>query len=452
MLRRITLFIFVFVMTMSLILAGCGKTTSGPENPSVSGNTSVKPSVKTKITYWDENAGPTRTPYHENIIKKFMSIHPDVEIEYIGIPQSSALEKYNTAIAANETPDTAGVQSAWIPNFIAKKAIIQLDPYFDKWSDKEKIMPSVISAVKNLSPTGKDIYMLPYSSNYTGLWYRTDWFKDSGLSFPETWDDFFNAAEKLTDKNRNKYGFTIRGGQGSASFMLDAMYSYTGITSFIDANGKCTVNDPKNIEFLKRFMGIYGKFTPESDIIAGWPEMAANFDTGSCAMLMHNLGSFSNHMDAFSSDQTKFAFGPLPKSVYGNRVMQGGSGMNAASIFVNSKNIDAAWKYISWLAGAESQSIFNKPVGQMPTNRDVLNQSWVKEAQHINIALSIMSDPATRTMTPTINLPDYATIISKIVEPNVQAVYSGKMTVENFTKVWAEAIEKAKAEYDKAKK
>ena len=47
------------------------------------------------------------------------------------------------------------------------------------------------------------------------------------------------------------------------------MYSYSGITNFF-IDDKCTLNDPKNIEFMEKFLGGYGKTTSEDDINKGW--------------------------------------------------------------------------------------------------------------------------------------------------------------------------------------
>ena len=54
------------------------------------------------------------------------------------------------------------------------------------------------------------------------------------------------------------------------------MYSYSGITNFF-IDDKCTLNDPKNIEFMEKFLGGYGKTTSEDDINKGWTEMAAQY-------------------------------------------------------------------------------------------------------------------------------------------------------------------------------
>lgn len=447
MLRKtLGLFLTISMLTSS-VLAGC----SSNGNSSKAADSQPKPGEKVKITFWDENGGPARTPLYDELIKKFQASQSDIQIEYVAVPQANALEKYNVAIAASSMPDVGGVQIGWLSNFVAKKALLPLDPYFDKWEDNGKMLTNIISGVKSSSPDGK-LYMLPNTSNFSCIWYRPDVFKEAGIAaFPDNWDDLFKDIEKLTDKSKNKYGFTIRGGSGSAAVLTDLLFSYSGITDYFDASGKCNIRDPKHVEFVKRYLGMYTKYTPESDITSSWKEIAANFDTGVSAMLYHNLGSYSNHMDAFK-DESKFAAAPLPKSSKGTRTLISSSSATGYGIFSNTKKADAAWKFVSFLANKDSQSYFNQNVGQMPTNKDVISDDWVKKSQSVNTALTTMNESTTKSITLPIYLPDYSVILTKTVEPGIQAFMSGKMTAEELLDTWATEMEKAKADYDKANK
>ena len=38
-------------------------------------------------------------------------------------------------------------------------------------------------------------------------------------------------------------------------------YSYSGITNYFTPDGKSTINDPKNMEFVDKYIGCYNKFT-----------------------------------------------------------------------------------------------------------------------------------------------------------------------------------------------
>lgn len=443
MAKRSFAVLLVAMLTMAIAFTGCkssGAATSSGDNSQTA--------QKVKITFWDQNAGSTTTPGYTELINKFNSSQSAVEVEYVGIPSSQALQKYSTAIAADATPDVGGMQPEYISSFSARKALEPLDKYFDKWSDKDQMLSTEISDIRNLT-TDKKLYMLSNTSNFSCIWYRPDEFKAAGLTFPTTWDDFFTDIQKLTDKTNGKYGYTIRGGSGSGLALEMMMYGYSGITDFFDKNGKCTINDPKNVEFATKYLGMYKKYTPESDLTASFKEMTASFDSGSVSMFYHNLGSYVNHKSAFKDD-SKFAAAPLPVSIKGYRVIAGAQ-TTGYSIFSQSKNKDAAWKFVAYLCSADSISYWNQQVvGQMPTTKNVLSMDWVKSSQSISMAAKTVEDKNTKTLLLPYYLPDYSTTLSKTVEPGIQAVMAGTEPVTKLLNDWANAMTQAKQDYDKS--
>jgi len=397
-----------------------------------------------KIVFWDENAGPTRTPYYMELIKRFEASQNTVSVEYVGLPSASAMDKYNIAVAANETPDVGGYNLNFVPGMVARKAVAPLDVYFEAWDQKGKIIPSVIATAKNIVPD-KKLYFMPMTSPLSCMWYRTDFFKAKGIAWPKTWDAWFDAVHKLTNKSKRQFGTTIRGGASSATVLIDLMYSYSGITYAFDTNGKSSINDPKNIEFVKKYLALYKEYTPESDLTAGSQEIGANFDTGAAAILFHNLGSASNHLMTLGTTD-KFSAGAIPLSVQGYRVINPVV-FNGYIMFQNSKHKDAAWKWMSFLASAQANSYWNQSIGQMPVNTDVLKDDWAKKSQHISMAINEVSDPKTKTFGIPVWLPDFSMVLSKVMEPNIQKVMLGQMTVEAMLNECAKTLEKSQKNY-----
>lgn len=68
--------------------------------------------------------------------------------------------------------------------------------------------------------------------------------------------------------------------------LIDFIYSYLGTNEVFDKDGKTTINCDKAVEFLDKYFSLYGEYTPESDITAGYKEISANFDSGVAAMLL----------------------------------------------------------------------------------------------------------------------------------------------------------------------
>jgi multiple sugar transport system substrate-binding protein len=426
----------VGLVSFLVLLAGCG-----PKNMT---NGQSKPAEKVNIVFWDENAGSDRTPYYKVLIKKFEEQNPMIHVEYVGIPKKSAKLKINTAIATNELPDVCGVQSSWIADFVDRDVLLDIDPFFDQWSEKDKIMPSIIQFNRDMVED-KQLYQLPNTMSMEILWYRPDWFRESNVKVPENWDDFFSAVQKMTDKGRNRYGFTIRGGDGAAIQLPRMMFAYSGFTDFFDKNGKCRLNDPKHVEFVRKYLALYKKYTPISDVTNGYQEMIAAFDTGTVAMVQHNIGSYSSHKKFMRSEQ--YAPLTLPRTADGTMIQEAGN-VDGYSIFKTTRHPEQAWKFVSFLCSKDSQSYWNQSIGQIPTNLDSLKEPWAQELPHMQLALQVLSNPKLKFYQPPMYLPEYRSILD-LGDPGIQAVLTGKKSVEEFLNEWAVAFEKAKQKYDK---
>ncbi|QUW21555.1 sugar ABC transporter substrate-binding protein [Sporosarcina sp. Marseille-Q4063] len=418
------------------ILAGCGSSDKGGKTAD----------GKTKITFWDENAGPQRTPIWEKLIADFEDANPDIDVDYVGLPKDSSKSKLDTAIAADDMPDVGSVQTSWLPEFSIREALLPLDDYLADSELNELINEGAVTFNKDVVRDGK-LYGIPYTQNLDVIWIRSDWFKEAGLEAPDTWDEFFTAVDEMTIDGR--YGYTIRGGSGGSFQLQRLMFAYSGLENYFDDNGKSTINDPKHVEFLEKYFELYKKNTPKSDITNDYKEMIAGFDTGVVAMVHHNIGSFGEHSKAFEPDQ--FEAIPLPKTEDGRYVAEGGNTINM-SIFNTTKNPDEAWKFVEFINSAESQSYWNEEVGQIPTNSDVLEMDWIKDSAHIKTAFEVYDNPQTVLYKPPFYLPDYRSILDNTVDPGTQKVMSGDSTVQEFLNEWAKAVEDSEAKYNDAMK
>jgi multiple sugar transport system substrate-binding protein len=434
----------IIAIVISMIMTACS--TAKPASSSSASAISASTGPVT-ITFWDENAGPTRTPYYSELIKQFEAANPNITVNYLGLPQTSSEQKMNVAVASNTAPDVSGMQIGWLSSFIAKNCLLPLDSYFNNWSEKNDISSSYIQALRAV-PADKKLYMMPWSANMPTFWYRTDLFQGAGLSAPSTWNDFFNDISKLTDKSKNQYGYTIRGGSGGGYQLLDFLVSYSGITSYFDAKGKSTLTDSKVLEGLKKLVATYNVDTPASDITNGYTQMVAQFDSGSVAIMQHNMGSYSTHQQSLAG---KFAAMKIPKAVNGKQVVTD-IGLIGPVIYKSTKNPDAAWKFVSFLGSHSSQSYWNQNIGQLPTNSLVSSDSWIKDMQHLTLGMSYLGEKNAIVVMEPYYLPDFDSIMTNTVQPNFQSVLAGKMTPSDFLTTWANAMTKAQADYVKNNK
>lgn len=432
--------------TMVLSMAGCGSNqdTTGDSQTTSAAAANTASGDQVTITFWDDNAGDERTEYYQQLIANFEEKNPDIHIEYLGLSSSDALSKYQTAIAAGETPDVGGLNNGWASTVIGMGHCVALDDYMTTWDEAEYMDEGSLEVARAYSSDGK-LYMLPNTTNFMCLWVNDQMFADAGVEIPTTWDDFFAAVEKLTDKEKGQYGYTIRGGAGAPSPLFDLIYAYMGTTEVFDENGKCTVNSDKAVEFVEKFLGMYGVYTPESDITAAYKETSANFDSGVSAMFNHNLGSYGTHVAAFGGTEG-FEAAPFPMADNGKYINFGGS-INGPAMFDTCENKEAAWKWISYLCSHEGSSYWNQSIGQLPTNTLVYEDAWVQEQQHVKMAVEKLADPNTETYTSPGYLPEWGTINSTYIEPAIQSVMSGEMTAKEMLDMWADYLTEAYADY-----
>ncbi|WP_432102696.1 ABC transporter substrate-binding protein [Streptomyces sp. bgisy091] len=420
------------------LTAACGDDGSG-----MTGAQGAEGSGTGKIVFWDENGG-VRTAIWKEIIADFEKANPDIDVQYVGIASTEAQSKYDTAIQGGGLPDVGGVGAAMVAGITAQDALEPLDDRIADSSLKGKLNEAMLENVKNAA--GRDeTYTVPISATNGVLYYRTDLFEKAGLGEPDTWDEFYEAAAKLTDKRKNSFGYTIRGGPGSIAQALDAMYGQSGIDSFWDESGThTTVNDPKNVAALEKYAGLYKKVTPEADLNNDFTKMVAQFDSGSIAMLNHNLGSYQDHVSSLGAD--KFRGIPQPELADGTRVMVSNP-VSGLGLLKSSENKAAAWKFIEFAASHASNSKFSESAGLIPANKEAAEDPWLDKAETTKLGAEALFSGDTKIVQLPYYLPDWNTLSKADSEAGFQKVLLGKTSAKDFLDTFAGKLDEAQAEW-----
>ncbi|MFF8595743.1 ABC transporter substrate-binding protein [Streptomyces sp. NPDC015220] len=424
---------------LALTATGCGDDGGG------AGGKGAEGAGKGEITFWDNNGG-VRTDIWKQIIADFEKKNPDIKVKYVGIPAASAQSKYDTAIQGGGLPDVGGVGTAMLAELAAQDALEPLDGRLGDSALNGRLSQNLLG-VSKAAGGGDTLYQIPTSVNNGTLWYRTDLFEKAGLEAPTTWPKFYEAADKLTDKGQNAFGFTIRGGEGAIAPALDAVYGQTGITSFWKGD-RTTVNDPRNVAALEKYVALYKKDTPSADVNNDFTKMVAQWDSGTIGMLSHNLGSYQDHLKALGKD--RFRGVPNPTLADGTRV-QVSNPVDGLALFKAGGNKAAAWKFIEFAVSAAENSKFNESAGQVPANVDAAKDAWIQQAEPTRLAAEALNGADTRIVQLPYYLPDWNTISKADNEPNFQKLLLGRMTAKQFLDTLAGQLNKAQAEWKRQK-
>jgi multiple sugar transport system substrate-binding protein len=244
----------------------------------------------------------------------------------------------------------------FIPKVFYDTAVYKRDNSALHFKDDATIDPAKIKAA------GFDIYGLPVQSNVLTLAYRKDLFEDAAtrsaykakfgkeLAPPETWDEFAELAEFMTDAGKRRWGTTLMAGTGdwATDDFKTLLASFGGDGHLISDNFEPAFNSPEGVKALTYYAGLVAKkVVPPGTTSASWDTAATSFGSGLTAMSMNYHSETLN-----PTVKGEIAYAMVPKGVA--RGPHFGTWMLSVNSF--SKNKDWAFRAIKWFTSRETQT------------------------------------------------------------------------------------------------
>ena len=298
--------------------------------------------------YWGD---PPELPPFEEIVSKYQAAHPDVKIEIQHAPWSGYFTRLDAQLAAGAGPDVFFITN--VPSYASRGALAPLDDLIKQ--SNFPIDQYVPSSLLTHSYEGK-LYSIPRDSAPSALYYKSDAFDAAGVAYPNAdwkWADLRDAAIKLTT---NEGGRITRYGLALESNDWATWVQQNGGKVFDDPLKPTTflLAEPAAVEAIQYIGDLINKdkVTPnflEAEQAGGTAQL---FSSGQAAMVITN----PSRLGTFADVPFKWAVANLPAGptgIHSNRTGGAGFAINA-----NSKNPEAAWAFLQYLAGPEGQSIF----------------------------------------------------------------------------------------------
>ncbi|RBP98542.1 ABC transporter substrate-binding protein [Bifidobacterium aemilianum] len=348
-------------------LAACGGSDDSGNSASKDGKLSGS------ITFQTWNLKNDKyTPYFNDLIKQFEKENPGTTIKWIDQPSDGYEQKLSADAAAGQLPDIVDAGASMM-YMLAKAGILM---------DVSKEAPK---AAKNYTPGGwkaatfsgngveKGVYAFPWYVNDGPQYYNTEVLKKCGVStdkLPKTWDEYFDAANTLTDNCKGDYMSTMM-----ANDMGDL--ASAGIKIINDDHTKYVFNSPKAVAFLQRFVDLYkkGGIPPEA-LDAKWSQQSDFFQRGTIA----SMGGSAYSADGFKLNAPdlykNLAVGPkindTPHSVTVGYEMLG---VNATT-----KNKPLALAFAQYVTNSKNQLEFDKKAAVFPSSAGTIDDPYFAEA------------------------------------------------------------------------
>ena len=455
--RRGLTVLVLLCCVLSFTFIGCTSEKKSEAQPNtnqggtIQEKTQDKSEAKRKVVFWNCDGSPLFQDPLVAMAKRCMAKYPELDIEVVGLPYDSFQQKLDVAVATKTNPDAGYIEINNLPSYIEQGAIFDMNVYFNKWEHKDEFDPRRINWEGFSSDKAR--YIFPVEFAASSLWYRIDFLKEIGMNAISTWDDFFTAAEKITDKSKNRYGFSMYVKNNGASRMEAYLLAYTGATSYFDENGKCYMRDPRAVEGIAKFVSLYKVNTAESDITSGNADIVNSMIAGSAGLSFINTASYPVAHDALGDGVIGVMMPPAAPN--GNKVLNIGrsQGGGIFTIFTNSKDNEAAWLYIAYMLEEDNNSEWCKATGVIPINDKAVAHEWVMNNPGLkSVSECMLNDPKMVQVSSPMFLPEYASIFENIMQAGMQEMLIGTKTAQQYVDDVSTALEEAKAAYDAKKK
>mgnify|MGYP002604262545 CR=1 FL=1 len=248
-------------------------------------------------------------------------------------------------------------------------------------------------------------------------------FEEAGLDPeqpPKTLDELAEYADKLTKVGDNGE-IEVLGFHPSLGNVSFRDYVLNRGNVFFDENSNPVVNSDANLETLEWYVDMTNKYGAKQVQSLE----AASKTTGIDPLLSGYVAMEVNVVDFYkklSESDLNYGVALMPGLKEGENTTQGGSFDLEIFDHGDQAKIDAAWEFIKFMLSEDSNSYWNKSIGQIPMNNKVLKEDWVSKSQSTMEALNTLTASNCHLVSQPKYLPDYSTIMNTNNPANFQAM------------------------------
>ncbi|MEU0172938.1 extracellular solute-binding protein [Streptomyces massasporeus] len=391
--------------------------------PQTSSNSSSDKDEKTgtlRVWLFQEVGNAPKQKVVDSVVAGFEKAHKGakVDVEYIPIDTRAQRVKaaFNDPASAPDVMEYGNTDTA---GYVKDGGLLDVTKEFGDWGEAKDTDPT---AKQSVTVDGK-LYGAPFYVGVRALYYRTDVFKELGLSVPRTMDELASTARAIRAARPELYGLVVGGA-----------YTY-GAMPFVWANGGELANGKSGSyasgidsaearKGIKAYTSLFGDDNCPAAKCAGMGgnDTISAFAAGKAGMAIG--GDFSHTAVEAGKVKGKYAVVPLP-GVKSGSIAPAFAGGNNIGVLKSTSHRTLAVQLMEQLASKKTQSELFDAMGFLPTFTDVRQQVARQEP---------FVKPFVRTLSAGTKFvpasPAWAQIDSSLVLPTMfQEVISGKKDV-----------------------
>ncbi|MCX5727009.1 MAG: extracellular solute-binding protein, partial [Candidatus Saganbacteria bacterium] len=225
------------------------------------------------------------------VLKPFEDSHPNIKIKVSSVDWGAAWTKITTAATSRDVPDIAQLGSTWVGSISSMNALLDLTDKVAEIGGKDAFVPAAWAS-SGIAGSRK-VTAIPWFVDARALYYRTDVFKQLGLSEGDlaTWGAFERTLKKIKDaklvvEGKNIVPLGISGKNDWNVIHNLSPWIWAAGGEYLSGDNKSCVLDGKNvIKGVSFYLSLVRKgYIPLEYLELNTAQVSSNFNNGVCAM------------------------------------------------------------------------------------------------------------------------------------------------------------------------
>ena len=300
------------------------------------------------------------------VANEFMAANPDITVEMTYVPYEQVHDKFVTGAATTPPAyDVVMTDVVWYDEFIEKGYLTDIT---DKATQemKDDIFPTAWNVVTR---NGKS-YGMPWLLDTKYLFYNTDLLQQAGFTNPpKTWEELLTMAQAMKDQGLVEYPIVWSWAQAEAAICDFTALLYGNGGTFLDESGQPAFNNEQGVAVLEWMKSTIdnGLSNPasaqylEGDVLNTFAQGKAAFALN--WLFMYDVANFDTENSQVTG-KVGITNIPVFESIGGNPPSASVDGSSGFSITATSPNVEAAWKYVTFLTSLDTQMKYSS--NQLP--------------------------------------------------------------------------------------
>lgn len=341
---------------------------------------------QTELKFWvNSSLGATEKDAYQKAAQGFEQKNPKYRVKVEVVPGSETdIAKLMTAVRSGAGPDIAVIDRFTVAQRAATGLLVDLTPLIAK--EGKDISQEYSEGPWQEVLYQKKVYALPTNTDARVLFYNKKLLKEAGIDVSE----FDPARGPMDPKRFQEIAFKLNQTDSSGAYTrigfvpwLEQGWGYTwgyafGGNFFDFANCKVTATDPgvvKGYQFLYDWAKALGPQKAKTFVDTYWqwpsvgtlPDAQMPFFTGRVAFVITGNWVFATMKNVAPNLDYGVTYIPAP-----NGLKTTWSGGWSVAIPQGTKNLDAAYELLRFVAGEEGQRLLVKYATSLPTNKALL--------------------------------------------------------------------------------